>query len=209
MSNSPGSEIEYDLTLKSRPIVIVPHQSRWKGEFEALASRLRRIVPDSVLRIDHIGSTSVPELAAKDIIDIQMTVIDLDDLQDLQSAIHNCGFVFRNDIVSDNFVGDTNLDPREWRKAYIREPEGERRVHIHVRELDRCNQQYALLFRDFLRANAAVRKGYQIAKVRLSKVFPECIDGYLYIKDPLMDIIFEGARLWADQTRWEPDSDHF
>ena len=209
MSNSFDSEIEYDLTLKSPPIIIVPHQRRWKGEFEALASRLRRIVPDSVLRIDHIGSTSVPELAAKDIIDVQMTVIDLDDLKDLRTAIHNCGFVFRNDIVSDNFVADTYPDPREWRKAYIREPEGERRVHIHVRELDRCNQRYALLFRDFLRANAAVRKGYQIAKVRLSKVFPECIDGYLYIKDPLMDIIFEGARLWADQTRWEPDSDHF
>ena len=209
MSNLPGSKVEYDLTRKSSPIVIVPHQARWKGEFEALATRLRRIVPDSVLRIDHIGSTSVPGLGAKDIVDVQMTVSDLDDLQDLQSAIQNHGFVFRSDIDSDNFVGDTIPDPREWRKAYIREPEGERRVHIHVREVGRWNQRYALLFRDFLRANATVCKAYQTAKVRLSKVFPECIDGYLYIKDPLCDIIFEGARLWADQTNWEPDGDHF
>ena len=136
---------DYDLSRKSRPIVILPHQNRWRDEFEALATRLRSIVTDQVLRIDHIGSTSVAGLAAKDIVDIQMTVRDIDGLEVLQHRLQRHGFVFRNDIRSDNFVGDSGSDPKEWRKAYFREPEGERRTHIHVREVDRSNQRYALL----------------------------------------------------------------
>ena len=50
--------------------------------------------------------------------------------------------------------------------------------------------------------------GYEQIKVRLSEIFPESIDGYLYIKDPLMDIIFEGATVWAKKTGWLPDDDY-
>ena len=58
---------------KSRPIEIVPYQETWVEEFKAQGIRLRKITGDSALRIDHIGSTSVPGLAAKDVIDIQIT----------------------------------------------------------------------------------------------------------------------------------------
>ncbi len=203
------SNTEYDLSRKSRPTVIVPYQRRWIEEFEASARRLRSIVGDQVLRIDHIGSTAVTGLGAKDIVDIQFTVSDLESLQELEDRMTQSHFVFRVDVRSDNFLGSDNGDPREWRKAYFREPSGEKRTHIHVRELGRRNQQYALLFRDFLRANDNTRRAYELVKVRLSEVFPECIDGYLYIKDPLMDIIFEGAKVWARQEEWAPADDHF
>ncbi len=148
-------------------------------------------------------------LAAKDIVDIQITVKDLDGLEKLQLRLQGHGFVFRSDIRSDNFVGCSDSDSREWEKAYFREPEGQRRTHIHVREVGRKNQRYALLFRDFLRVNANVRETYEIIKMRLAEVFPECIDGYLFIKDPVMDIIFEAGAFWAHQTQWTPDNNYF
>jgi len=80
-----------------------------------------------------------------------------------------------------------------------------RRTHIHIREMGRINQQYPLLFRDYLRSSITTRKAYEILKIRLSKLFPESIEGYLYIKDPLMDIIFEAAQHWAMVTSWKAD----
>ena len=59
-------------------IEIVPYQDRWPGEFAAIGRRLRSALGDAALRIDHIGSTAVPGLAAKDVIDVQVSVLDLD-----------------------------------------------------------------------------------------------------------------------------------
>jgi len=93
-------------------------------------------------------------------------------------------------------------------KAYFREPERQRRCHLHVRQQGLQNQRYALLFRDFLRANKNVRIAYERIKRRLVEIFPESIDGYLYIKDPLMDIIYEGAESWASTVDWTPDASY-
>ena len=202
------TESEYDLTRKSRPIVIVPYQERWQDEFRQLGMRLRSILSTSALRIDPIGSTSVPGLGAKDIIDIQITVTDLDRMDAFQDRMRAHGFQQRDGFRYDNFCGPVTADPLEWRKRYFREPDGERRVHIHVREQGRRNQRYALLFRDFLRSNATVRTAYEVVKRRLANIFPECIDGYLYIKDPLMDIIYEAALIWAKESDWDFDEDH-
>lgn len=202
------SESEYDLTRVSRPVVILPYQERWVDEFQATGSHLRKALSECALRIDHIGSTSVLGLGAKDIIDIQITVEDLDCMEMFTERMQEYGYIARPGVGHDNFVGVEGGDTAEWRKRNFREAPGERRTHIHVRENGRLNQKYALLFRDFLRASETVRSGYEITKRRLAEIFPECIDGYLYIKDPFMDVVFEAARLWASQTNWEPDNDH-
>ena len=74
-----------------RPMVeIVPYKSKWPTEFQEIALILRQGLGDLALRIDHIGSTSVPGLAAKDVIDIQITVAALD--QEVLSAIRALGY---------------------------------------------------------------------------------------------------------------------
>jgi len=70
------------------------------------------------------------------------------------------------------------------------------------------NQRYALLFRDYLRANKTVKIGYERIKRRLAEIFPDSIGGYLYIKDPLMDIIYQGAESWAETVGWSQDQTH-
>ena len=93
-------------------------------------------------------------------------------------------------------------DGPELRKQYFREPEGERRTHIHVREAGRLNQRYALLFRDNLRAEGAPRQAYETVKRRLAGIYPDDIDGYLAIKDPVMDLIYVRAEHWVASTGW-------
>ena len=202
-------EYNYSITRKSRPIIITDYREAWRTEFATIATHLRTILGNEVLRIDHIGSTSVPDLAAKDVIDIQLTVANLDRLQRFESLMSQYGFRQRRGVQYDNFCGAEGTNEEEWRKYYFREPEGQRRTHLHVREQGRLNQRYALLFRDYLRNNVNIRQAYELIKRRLTEIFPESIDGYLYIKDPLMDIMYEAALLWADAEAWELGQDYF
>ena len=107
----------------------------------------------------------------------------------------------------DEFHGKPETDV-ELRKLYMREPERERRVHIHIRELGRFNQQYALLFRDYLRASKVVREEYEYLKQRAAQLFPDSIDGYLYLKEPVFHIIYEAASLWAEKVGWVADEEY-
>lgn len=189
---------------KSRPIVVVPYQSRWVDEFQELGGRLRQVLGDTAVRIDHIGSTSIPDLPAKDIIDIQVTVADLDDPA-IVAKLVVAGYEMRVEYGRDEYIGIPDPDSPELRKRYCREPEGERRTHIHIRQDGRFNQQYSLLFRDYLRAHPLMRDGYALIKMRLAEIFPDSIEGYLYIKDPLMDMLFVAAHEWAQTVNWQPD----
>lgn len=189
-----------------RSIVVLPYQPSWAREFQSYAQRIRAIVGIAATRIDHIGSTAVPGLGAKDIIDVQVTVPDLDEAIDLTSSLRARGFreglTFQHDLLRPMPENDAGL-----RKIYMREPEGERRIHIHVREQGRFNQRYALLFRDYLRSSELVRHEYEMLKRRAAQVFPNSIDGYMFLKEPVLHIIHEAASLWADKVQWTPGED--
>ena len=198
---------EFDITRKSRPVVVTSYQPHWVDEFTQIARHIRDLVGRAAIRIDHIGSTAVPGLGAKDVIDIQITVSDLDEAAGLTSPLRAAGFRQGTALRYDVFHKKPETDP-ELRKLFMREPEGERRAHIHIRELGRFNQRYALLFRDYLRSSQDVRAEYELVKRRAAQLFPESIDGYLFLKDPVEHIIYEAASLWAEKIRWSPDNDY-
>lgn len=182
-------------------ISLSPYQSRWPSEFEDLGTRLRRHLGALALRIDHIGSTSVPGLAAKDIIDIQVTVAEL--RPTVEEAIVAAGYC-RLRYLSDHVPPAGNSDPGQWLKWVFHE-EGGRRVNLHVRIEGRANQRYALLFRDYLVANPLVSQAYGQVKAGLIKHHPEDdMEAYYDIKDPVCDIIMGGAENWAEATEWTP-----
>jgi GrpB-like predicted nucleotidyltransferase (UPF0157 family) len=195
---------DFDLTRASRSVVISPYQPRWPEEFCSIAGRIRELVGAAAVRIDHIGSTAVPGLGAKDVIDVQLTVANLDMAGAVTTPLRAAGFRQGDAFLYDEFRAMAPADPG-LRKLYLREPEGARRTHIHVRELGRFNQRYALLFRDYLRASPAVRAEYEIIKRRVAELFPESIDGYMFLKDPVLHIINEAATLWATMVGWMPD----
>jgi GrpB-like predicted nucleotidyltransferase (UPF0157 family) len=198
---------EFDITKKSRPVVVTSYQPHWVDEFKQIARHIRALVGRAAMRIDHIGSTAVPGLGGKDVIDIQITVFDLDEAGGLTSLLRAARFRHGTIFEYDLFHRKPETDP-ELRKLYMREPEGERRAHIHIRELGRFNQRYALLFRDYLRSSENVRAEYELLKRRASQLFPESIDGYLFLKEPVLHIIYEAASLWAEKVRWSPDEDY-
>jgi GrpB-like predicted nucleotidyltransferase (UPF0157 family) len=192
--------------MKSRPVVLSPYTPRWAAEYRAIAGRVRSAAGASVLRIDHIGSTSVPGLAAKDVVDIQLTVVDLHDCGAMLAALHGVGFT-RGETIEFDSPAMLPLGDAQLAKRYLREPAGERRTHVHVRQDGALNQRMALLFRDFLRAAPAMRAHYETVKRRAAALFPENIDGYIWLKDAPIQIMLEAALLWAQGTSWSPSAD--
>jgi GrpB-like predicted nucleotidyltransferase (UPF0157 family) len=179
-------------------IEIHPPNPAWPGEFAALKARLAAVIPAGSV-IHHIGSTAVPGLPAKDVIDIQVSVGSLD-LVDADGIVA-LGFTQR--IMTgrgDHCPPGLDLPDAELTKLFFRSTG--RRVHIHVREHGRFNQRFALLCRDFLRTHPVAAQAYAQVKQQLALRFPDNEDAYYDIKDPVFDIIVEGAEEWALRTNW-------
>jgi GrpB-like predicted nucleotidyltransferase (UPF0157 family) len=159
------------------------------------------------LRIDHIGSTAVPGLDAKDIIDVQVTVGSLSPAEPLIAAIQSAGYLYRDDIHGDHPVQGRESSPSEWEKLYFAAPPGQRRINVHVRVAGRANQRYALLFRDYLRTHPVALAGYAEVKRQLARYHPDDWDAYYDVKDPVCDIVMAGAEDWAAATGWSAGDD--
>lgn len=117
-------------------VLIDDYDPVWVGKFQGVGSSLRKALGDVAHRIDHIGSTVVVGLAAKPIIDVQVSVRSLEPMKAFLPQLEALGYAWRGD------------NP-EKTKRYFRETPGRRRTHIHVRKQGSWHEQYALLFRDY------------------------------------------------------------
>ena len=181
-------------------IEIVSCQSSWVTDFRDIAARLRQSLGDLALRIDHIGSTSVPGLAAKDIIDVQITVAAL--TPEILQALTALGYTQAEGIRRDHRPPHASGPDADWEKWFFRPPIGQRRTNTHVRVAGRANQRYPLLFRDYLRAHPATAEAYAELKRRLAQNLADT-DTYPDVKDPAVDLIYLAAEEWASVTQWQ------
>jgi GrpB-like predicted nucleotidyltransferase (UPF0157 family) len=186
------------------PVEIVDSGLRdWPAEFAQIAHRLRASLGRLAVRIDHIGSTSVPNLPAKDIVDVQVTVETLD-LEQLRPLFREVGFVHSSTIgLSDHRPPGAVGPDEDWTKLLFTPTAGQRAAHVHVRVGGRPNQRYALLFRDYLRTHPTAAEAYAELKRRLAALG---IDRGVYAetKDPACDLIMVAAEDWAIHSNWRP-----
>ncbi len=190
----------------TKRIEIVPYDEHWPDEFEVIGRAIRAAMGDLAVRIDHIGSTSVPGLAAKDVIDVQVTVRELD-APSIAAALAPAGYTIRADIMCDHVPpGREDGAAEEWQKLYVQAPDGQRPTHVDVRQAGRANQRYALLFRDYLRASPQAAEAYRRVKEALARLHPDDVDAYYDVKDPVCDIVMDAAERWAAGTSYVPGS---
>lgn len=184
-----------------KPVEIVDYRPSWPQEFEQIAQEVRGGLGDLALRIDHIGSTSVPGLASKDIIDVQVSVADFD--QALLDAFSSIGYQVYEQISRDHRPPGWIGPDSDWEKRYFEPTSHRRAIHMHVRMLGRPNQRYPLLFRDYLRTHPAAAAAYEALKRKLAAYVREDRPAYADLKDPACDIIMAAAEDWARATGWQ------
>jgi len=170
-------------------VEIVKWSPAWAEEFQARGALLRAALGGRAVRIDHIGSTSVKGLGAKPIVDIQVSVAAFEPLDGLVAAMSGAGYVWRKD------------NP-ELTKRYFREGPGARRCHVHVRRAGGWNEQWALLFRDYLRTHADARAAYERLKRDLAKQHRHDRHAYTDAKGAFLWATIERADRWAGEVGW-------
>ncbi|MES5929838.1 GrpB family protein [Bacillus cereus group sp. MG9] len=175
----------------SDKIIVVPYKSEWSKEFQNLGDSLRSVLGDVAIRIDHIGSTSIPGLAAKPIIDIQISVNSLELLDSFKKPLKSLGFIYR-------------ADNSDRSKSYFREIPDSKRTHIHVRREGSWPEQLALLFRDYMRTHPEDCKQYGELKYRLAEKYTNNRHMYTESKDPLIWEILRKADKWSQNIGWIP-----
>lgn len=177
------------------PVWISPYSVTWPERFAQIAQPMRQALGPVALRIDHIGSTAVVGLAAKPVIDLQISVADFEPLDAYRLPLSQLGYLFR-------------ADNPERTKRYFREAPGHPRVHIHVRRTGSFSEQFALLFCDFLRTHPEVASEYAHLKIGLARQYSRVEDraAYTEAKSPFIWKVMAQADAWAQQTGWLPGS---
>jgi len=167
---------------RNDPIEVVPHDPVWRARFEVWRAKLADALGEAAVRIEHVGSTSVPGLAAKPIVDIQVSMRDLEDEASYVPAIEGLGVGLRS----------RDKEHRYFRPVAPRP----RHVQIHVCQTGSRWEFDHLLFRDFLRAHDHERDVYAVVKMQAARTFRDNRVAYTEGKSPFIKSALARARTW-------------
>ena len=158
-----------------REIVVVEYDSSWRSEFEAEAKLIAAILGDIVVQIHHIGSTAIPGIYAKPIIDFLLLVRDLVELDGKSSALEALGY---------EAMGEYGLPGRRYFRK--NNTSGVRTHQVHAYEVLNPEVTRHLAFRDYMVAHPEIAKAYGELKRKLAQKHPHDIQAYMDGKDPFI-----------------------
>lgn len=185
--------------------IVEPHGD-WPARARRLIARLESAlsVLGVVTEIEHIGSTAVPGLVAKDVLDVQIGLTQLEeaDSEPFRSAMRAAGFVESPGNTQDA-PQPPGSDAARWHKRFYGSCDPGNIAHVHVREHGSAGWDFALRFRDWLRAVPREREAYAAEKRRLLQLDPRT-SAYVEAKEPWFAQAFVRSGEWAATTGWVP-----
>ena len=185
--NDPSRQTVLIGGIEKTEIVIRDYDPLWPKKFQTHANAIAGALGRAALRIEHIGSTSVPGFAAKPIIDILVVVKNSADEPSYLPQMESAGYILRV------------REPDFHEHRMFRTPQCD--VHIHVYSPDSLEIERNLAFRDRLRANAEDRKLYEKTKRELaSRQWPD-MNAYAAAKTEVIERIIAAARTTGNVSR--------
>lgn len=165
--------------MTTRNIVVVPYDSNWKQQFEAIRAEIQDALGELALSIEHVGSTSVEGLSAKPIIDIDVVIEDESKLQAVIEKLAGIGYEHEGNlgIVGREAFGYTG-------KEHLQNH------HLYVCTKDSPELMRHLAFRDYLRSHEEAVREYSRIKEEGAKFFPKDIDGYISYKTGWIENVY-------------------
>jgi GrpB-like predicted nucleotidyltransferase (UPF0157 family) len=170
----------------SRKTYIVDYSPQWASDYKAEATLLKAIFKDAIFSIHHIGSTSIPGMKAKPIIDILMTTDNLERIDDFDTQMEYHGYVVG---------GEFGLPGRRF---FCKGNQDHCKVHIHVYEISNPVIEKYILFRDYLIAYPNEVKDYEALKVGLAEKYPHNRTLYTQNKSAYITKILTKAIKWKN-----------
>ncbi len=176
---------------EQREVALVPHNPEWSQLAEEEAKRILEQLSIPVIGVYHIGSTSIPGIKAKPILDFVIEVEDLDDIIRSTEMLGELGYISK---------GEYGIPGRQF---FTKDTDGERSHHLHVFQQGHPDIERHLVFRDFLRANPEAAHKYEIIKEKLAKRFPKESGSYTEAKSDFILSMDEVARYWLEKNGFQ------
>ena len=166
-------------------VVVVPHNPRWRDAFEAEARHVGVALADNVVAVHHIGSTAIPNIYAKPIIDLLVEVRDITDVDARSSAMESLGY---------EVMGEYGIAGRRYFRKD--DEQGTRTHHIHAFEAGSVEAERHLAFRDYMIAHPEDAYRYSELKRKLVEDHPQSMDAYMDGKDAFIKEMDRRAAQW-------------
>lgn len=168
-----------------RKVEVVPHDPKWATAFNLEAAKIAVALGENVVKVHHIGSTSIPGIYAKSIIDVLVEVRNIDEVSNNNPAMKSLGY---------EAMGEFGISGRRFfRKDNV---EGVRTHHIHVFETGSNQVKRHLAFRNYMTAHPEAAREYSELKRNLARQHPADIKSYMDGKDGFIEEIDEKAAQW-------------
>ncbi len=175
--------------LRRKMVVLCESTDEWKIEFEVEKETLIEILKNDLIDIQHVGSTAIPGLKAKPIIDIAIAVRELDDILRYIDELAKNGYEFR---------GNAGVEGR-----YFFVKGGDQNVthYLHVEPIDSLNWESHIFFRDYLIENPKLIKEYENLKIELSSKYPDERPKYTAGKSEFIGNVIREARKYYKKNK--------
>jgi GrpB-like predicted nucleotidyltransferase (UPF0157 family) len=183
------------ITQEQRDVELVPHNPEWTQLADEEAQRIAEGLSFPIIGIYHIGSTSIPGIKAKPILDFVLEV------EDLEVAIRS---IAEFEELGYESKGEYGIPGRQF---FTRDTDGERSHHLHVFQTGHPDIERHTVFRDFLRANPKAAREYEKLKEELAKRFPKQSGSYTEAKSDFILSMDEVARYWMEHKKDSLDPD--
>ena len=176
--------------MNENTIQLKEFDNKWSNDFYYIKQQIEKNIPGVFLSIEHIGSTAITNIKAKNVIDIQCSVKALPLNADIVMKLVSIGYKHLDHINQDHVpFKDINYFESGWEKLFFMSDDGKVKCNLHIRVQDAPNWKFALNFRDYLNSNENVKTAYEQVKERLSAAKVNIHD-YCAIKDPVCDLIY-------------------
>lgn len=179
----PSQDTSYDPAIR-----IVNYDPCWQGRFQSEAVAIRDALGSVAVSVDHVGSTSVPGLCAKPVIDISVSVLDIVAVDSYRGPVEGIGYLF--------VPVPESPDLHFFAKPASR-PRG---YHVHVCEAGSLHERQQLAVRDYMRTHPGEAAAYGAVKQTIAERHPGDRLGYIAEKDPYVAALVERALAWYTQT---------
>ncbi len=161
------------------------HNPQWREKFEIEAEKINDLLGENIIAIHHIGSTAIPNIYAKPIIDILVEVKDIVKIDELNSSVESLGY---------EVMGEFGIAGRRYFRKHNHE--GIRTHHVHIFGVSSQQVERHLAFRDYMIAHPEEGQKYSELKRNLAQKYPTDIDSYMNGKDRFIKEMDQKAGEW-------------
>jgi GrpB-like predicted nucleotidyltransferase (UPF0157 family) len=175
-------DMDDKIGLKRGAVILKKHHKEWAIAFEKERANLKKRVGDVALDIQHVGSTSIPNLSAKPIVDILMAVLSLSDVSKIRVTLENMGYEYRENGSDDMQV------------LFVKGSEEKRTHYLHITEFESSEWKNSIAFRDYLRTHPEEVQCYEKLKQELAAQYSDNRGLYTIGKKDYFENVFLKAQ---------------